>query len=218
MLNYYENTSRIFNFMNSIGLYTPFPEFPLIIKNIKDTEYRIFNNKKRECSTSFTIKPPVKNTLQVTFTKQMSFTNTQEFETKDLESSLFDENEHHYSFNPQIKKEMSDYLSRTLQKLKPEIDETFHDNDVNITVSLNVDLKVLGNGRDFDFNDLKRTVDYNINTVIMVASKAPDSILEELNNDVKLMSFERILEIRKNYPVKSYEDKSGSYSTKLSSN
>lgn len=204
--------------MNSIGLYTPFPEFPLIIKNVKDTEYRIFSNTKRECSTSFTIKPPVKNTLQVTFTKQMSFTNTQEFENKDLESSLFDENEHHYSFNTQIKKEMSDYLSRTLQKLKPEIDETFHDKDVNITVSLNVDLKVLGNGRDFDFNDLKRTVDYNINTVIMVASKSPDSILEELNNDVKQMSFERILEIRKNYPVKSYEDKSGSYSTKLSSN
>jgi CRISPR/Cas system CMR-associated protein Cmr1 (group 7 of RAMP superfamily) len=218
MLNYYENAGRIFDFMNSIGLYTPFPEFPLIIKNLKESEYRIFSNKKRECSTSFTIKPPVKNTLQVTFTKQMSFTNSKEFETKDLESSLFDENEHHYSFNVQIKKEMCDYLSKTLQKLKPEIDETFHDKDVNITVSLNVDLKVLGNGRDFDFSDLKRTVDYNINTVIMVASKAPDSILEELNDDVKPMSLERILEIRKNYPVKSYKDKSCSYSTKLFSN
>lgn len=88
MLKYYENTNKILEFMNSIGLYSALPDSPAIIKNVKESEYRIFFNKKREVSSSFSIQPPDKNVLSVSFWKGAHFENTDEFDSN-IESVLF---------------------------------------------------------------------------------------------------------------------------------
>lgn len=217
MLKYYENTNKILEFMNSIGLYSALPDSPAIIKNVKESEYRIFFNKKREVSSSFSIQPPDKNVLSVSFWKGAHFENTDEFDSN-IESVLFQENDQYYSLNALVRAEILEYFQNVLAKFKPEIDETFKNKTVKIMLTSQINLNVLGNGRNFDFNETKRFAGYEIDTKITVIALPRENMVEEMINNTQPVSLNQLRQVREDFPMKSYEDKSGLYLTRLFNN